>query len=197
MSERGVSLGPVNVPVAWWRKLRARRQGAPRGSGSANLRLPNRRVQRTRSSASPPHSPLTRYPLGACAIAIALSVSLAGTALSCRSTSVSSVTGTARDTQGTPLPGVAVSLIPEGGRATRTVVTDGNGAYTFLEVPRGRYRVVSSFAGFSAPQPHILDVGAIALTRVQPLVFTLNPPETIETDRDMMIVVVTHTPVPR
>ena len=26
--------------------------------------LPNMRVQRTRSSASPPHSPLTRYPLG-------------------------------------------------------------------------------------------------------------------------------------
>jgi hypothetical protein len=25
---------------------------------------PNTRVQRTRSSASPPHSPLTRYPLG-------------------------------------------------------------------------------------------------------------------------------------
>src|SRR5947208_3309951 len=27
-------------------------------------RLPNPRVQRTRSSASPPHSPLTRHPLG-------------------------------------------------------------------------------------------------------------------------------------
>jgi hypothetical protein len=27
-------------------------------------RLPNTRVQRTRSSASPPHSPLTRCPLG-------------------------------------------------------------------------------------------------------------------------------------
>jgi len=26
--------------------------------------LPNMRVQRTRSSASPPHSPLTRWPLG-------------------------------------------------------------------------------------------------------------------------------------
>ena len=26
--------------------------------------MPNTRVQRTRSSASPPHSPLTRHPLG-------------------------------------------------------------------------------------------------------------------------------------
>jgi len=29
-----------------------------------SLSLPNMRVQRTRSSASPPHSPLTRGPLG-------------------------------------------------------------------------------------------------------------------------------------
>ena len=29
-----------------------------------NRRPPNMRVQRTRSSASPPHSPLTRGPLG-------------------------------------------------------------------------------------------------------------------------------------
>jgi len=28
------------------------------------MRPPNTRVQRTRSSASPPHSPLTRHPLG-------------------------------------------------------------------------------------------------------------------------------------
>src|SRR4051812_25720645 len=30
----------------------------------SRLRPPNPRVQRTRSSASPPHSPLTRHPLG-------------------------------------------------------------------------------------------------------------------------------------
>ena len=32
--------------------------------GSKAATLPNKRVQRTRSSASPPHSPLTRRPLG-------------------------------------------------------------------------------------------------------------------------------------
>jgi hypothetical protein len=31
---------------------------------SGNLVAPNTRMQRTRSSASPPHSPLTRCPLG-------------------------------------------------------------------------------------------------------------------------------------
>ena len=65
MSERGKTLGAVKMlGVASWRKLRARL-----GTGRGGLRLlavrqPNRRVQRTRSSASAHRSPLTRYPLG-------------------------------------------------------------------------------------------------------------------------------------
>ena len=34
------------------------------GPGGQSATPPNTRVQRTRSSASPPHSPLTRRPLG-------------------------------------------------------------------------------------------------------------------------------------
>ena len=64
MSERGASLGPVNVPVAPWRKLRNRLLGGLGSLGVSAMRQPNRRVQRTRSSPSAPHSPLTRYPLG-------------------------------------------------------------------------------------------------------------------------------------
>ena len=158
---------------------------------------PNPRMQRTRPSASRRASPLKRCPLGAFAIAIVLSASLSSAVVGCRSTGLSSVTGTASDTRGTPLPGVAVSLIPEAGPAIRTMVTDGTGSYTFPGVPSGRYRVIGSFAGFSAPQPRILDVGAAARMHLPPLVFSANPPESVETDRDMTIVVVTHTPVPR
>ena len=65
MSERGESLDPVGMlNVASWRKLRASRGRVQRGLESQNLLPPNTRVQRTRSSASPPHSPLTRRPLG-------------------------------------------------------------------------------------------------------------------------------------
>jgi hypothetical protein len=45
------------------------------------MKPPNMRVQRTRSSASPPHSPLTRYPLGRSGAFVALSM-LAGVAMS-------------------------------------------------------------------------------------------------------------------
>ena len=65
MSEGGENLDPVRMlNVASWRKLRASRGRVQRGRESQNLRPPNMRVQRTRSSASPPRSPLTRYPLG-------------------------------------------------------------------------------------------------------------------------------------
>ena len=61
MSERGDSLDPVRMlNVASRRKLRAARGRVQRGPESQNLRPPHMRVQRTRSSASPPRSPLTR-----------------------------------------------------------------------------------------------------------------------------------------
>ena len=65
MSGRGESLGTVKMlDVASWRKLRARLRGNRGGLGLSVVRRPNTRVQRTRSSASPHRSPLTRYPLG-------------------------------------------------------------------------------------------------------------------------------------
>src|SRR4051812_11570540 len=55
-------LGGVDGLDSGRRQLRRRRHG--RVLGEVMERLPNTRVQRTRSSASPPHSPLTRRRLG-------------------------------------------------------------------------------------------------------------------------------------
>src|SRR6476659_2102727 len=44
------------------------------------MALPNMRVQRTRSSASPPHSPLTRYPLGGLTLRLVAAVAVAALA---------------------------------------------------------------------------------------------------------------------
>jgi hypothetical protein len=65
MRERGESPGPVKMlNVASLRKLRSSRQGHHRGLAEANCRLPNTRVQRTRSSPSAHREPLTRHTLG-------------------------------------------------------------------------------------------------------------------------------------
>ena len=73
---------------------------------------PNTRVQRTRSSASPPHSPLTRRPLGAAIFAVAMSALFA-----CRHTIVDysfRVQGTVVDAGGLPISGVRVTLQIQG-----------------------------------------------------------------------------------
>ena len=70
MSERGASLGPVNVPVAPWHKVRAWLFGERGGLSALAVRQPNRRVQRTRSSPSAHRSPLTRYPSGGHGLAV-------------------------------------------------------------------------------------------------------------------------------
>ena len=72
MSECGASLSPANLlGTERWLGVRARLLGRCRGLGVSAERPPNTRVQRTRSSPSPPHSPLTRYPLGAIRTAVA------------------------------------------------------------------------------------------------------------------------------
>ena len=82
-----VELGAVASPI---KELRSRpasaeaercrtADGAVRGLGTANPRPPNTRVQRTRSSPSAHRSPLTRYPLGAETLLVAL-VSLVASA---------------------------------------------------------------------------------------------------------------------
>ena len=94
------------MPVALWRELRAGRLGLHRGLAAANLRLPNRRVQRTRSSASPLRSPLTRYPLGGrwdrrCFVACHLLTALAITGLEAQEAAPSPVAAQALEIRAT------------------------------------------------------------------------------------------------
>ena len=59
----GPGRAPALRPVAQW-EFASTRLDHRIGSHAYGPRMPNMRVQRTRSSASPPHSPLTRRPLG-------------------------------------------------------------------------------------------------------------------------------------
>lgn len=49
------------------------------------------------------------------------------------------VSGTVTDTDGNPLSGVTVTLVPEGGGPERTAVTDSEGSYVFDQVDPGEY----------------------------------------------------------
>src|SRR5947209_18476080 len=57
-----------------------------------------------------------------------------------------SVTGSVRDEQGAVIPGAAVTL--RGPDATFEFVSDDNGAFRFLHLQPGAYRVAAALAGF-------------------------------------------------
>jgi hypothetical protein len=86
------------------------------------------------------------------------------------------IDGTVRDEQGGVMPGVTVML--QGVDATRSFVTDARGAYRFLTLAPGSYKVTAALAGFatlvrdvvivevgkSVDLPLVLKVAAIAET---------------------------------
>ena len=61
----------------------------------------------------------------------------------------SAIVGVVKDTSGAAMPGVTVEassdvLIEK----TRSVITDGQGQYRFLDLPRGLYQIRFELAGF-------------------------------------------------
>jgi outer membrane receptor protein involved in Fe transport len=78
---------------------------------------------------------------------------LATNMVSAQSVSTGTVTGSVMLPDGTPSPGATVSLegpaLVKGRWAT---VSDANGRFVFLSVPRGTYKVVASLSGFNTAQ---------------------------------------------
>src|SRR5437762_12179265 len=65
-----------------------------------------------------------------------------------------SVTGSVRDEQGATVPGSLVEI--QGSDATFRFTTDTDGAFRFLNLQPGRYRVSASLSGFRTAQREII-----------------------------------------
>lgn len=69
-----------------------------------------------------------------------------------------SITGSVRDEQSTAVPGSAVAV--QGSDATYSFTTEGDGAFRFLNLPPGPYRITATLSGFrSAVRDVIVAVG--------------------------------------
>ncbi len=77
---------------------------------------------------------------------VALIMSVAVTGVAFAQTGV--ISGTVKDSQGGALPGVTVTL--EGNGPTSIFVTEGDGAYRFLAVPPGSYKITAALTGFQS-----------------------------------------------
>jgi hypothetical protein len=74
------------------------------------------------------------------------------------------ITGVVRDTSGSVLPGVPVTVTGADLIAPRTVITDEHGEYVVDALPAGRYLVTAAFSRFE-PSSTEIDVGATSGTR--------------------------------
>src|SRR4029453_1041962 len=63
-------------------------------------------------------------------------------------TTVGSISGTVRDSQGAAVPKAEVRIQDEASGGSRTVVSDDNGFYLASSVPVGRYTISTSPQGF-------------------------------------------------
>jgi hypothetical protein len=72
---------------------------------------------------------------------------LPGTMLAQTSRTTGALQGTVTDTQGSPLPGVTVTITSPNLQGSRTEVTDADGKYTIPSLPPGTYRAEYSLSG--------------------------------------------------
>jgi hypothetical protein len=74
---------------------------------------------------------------------------LAGTPPLFAQATTGTIQGTVRDNQDAVVPGATVTVRNVQTNATRTLVTEGNGTYRFLNMPVGNYEMVVDLPGFS------------------------------------------------
>jgi len=87
-------------------------------------------------------------PLALCA-ALLLPVAATMTPMPLHAQSSSTLAGTVLDPRGVPLPGVAVSIKNEASAMTQKLTSDGQGKYSFANVPAGKYTIQVDAPGFN------------------------------------------------
>jgi len=91
--------------------------------------------------------------LGISLMAVLLGLSLCALAQQ----TLGGITGTVADKSGSVLPGTTVIIVGDQTKLTRTLTTNGNGAYDFVNLPIGTYTVTVSHDGFQTERlPSIL-----------------------------------------
>src|SRR5262245_5764881 len=80
------------------------------------------------------------------AVLLMLMAGLVGAA-SAQSTTVGSISGTIKDSQGAVVPGAEITITEESTAQTRTVKTDEDGFYSAQSLPVGTYSVSASHRG--------------------------------------------------
>jgi Carboxypeptidase regulatory-like domain len=79
---------------------------------------------------------------------VALAILLSGFSTGAAQTTTGTILGDVKDTTGARLPGVAVVVLNQGNGATREIVTDELGTFSFPGLAPGTYTIKASLSGF-------------------------------------------------
>src|SRR5580692_12815101 len=86
-------------------------------------------------------------------------VALCGSTLLAQQT-LGGITGDVTDPSGSVIPNATITVLDEQTSLTRTVVTNGGGDYSFVNLPIGSYTVTFAVTGFETQKtPHIIVQG--------------------------------------
>jgi hypothetical protein len=120
---------------------------------------------------------------------------VAGAATLAAQSTTGTILGTVRDNQDAVVPGAMVTIRNVQTNASRTLTTEGNGVYRFLNVPVGAYEVTVELAGFSKYVRSGITVAinqdAVVDVQIQPASVT----ESIEVRADSPIINTTNAEV--
>jgi hypothetical protein len=111
--------------------------------------------------------------LGLLVLALAASVALAGA-----QATTGSIQGVVRDNQDALVPGATVTVRHVQTNVSRTLVTDGTGAYRFLNMPVGEYEMTVELPGFAR---YVRQGLTLALNQVAVVDVQLQPAAVTET----------------
>ena len=92
-------------------------------------------------------------------------------------TDTASIVGTVKDASGAVLPGVTVNLSGPSMMGVQTSITSEDGAYRFIAVPPGDYKLAFELPGFSTVNREGIKIGAsFTATGLQPGPLARNNP---------------------
>jgi hypothetical protein len=91
-----------------------------------------------------------------------------------------SILGTITDSSGGVIPGANITLTNIGTSENRTMVSDNNGAYRFVNLVPGRYRLDVEMAGFKRLTREPIEVTVEAAVRINAVLQVGNISETVE-----------------
>jgi len=127
-----------------------------------------------------------------CSLVLAMAILLAPAGFAQTTINTGAISGTVKDSSGSPLPGVTITVSSPRLQGTRTAVSDGDGGYTVPVLPPGTYTATYELSGIKTQTREGIIVSASQTTRTD-VSMQMALAETVTVTADQVVVDTTQT----